>query len=106
MKDHPGNNGECPVLDKMPDLTPLNEVAVEIYYQARTSAQQVQAEDKTFLYIRPEAADVLMRINQVPESDRPEILRRLFILQDMDNRLRPARRRKHVSVSSGRGRRR
>lgn len=106
MKDEPASGGECPVLDKIPDPTPLNGVAIEIYYQARASAQQVQAETKMFLYVRPEAAEALMRINQVPENDRPEILRRIFILQDMDNRLRPARRRTRVATSSGRGRRR
>lgn len=106
MKDHPGNKGECPVLDKLPELTPLNQIAVEVYYQARDSAQQIQAESKTYLYVRPEAAEALMRIHRVPIDDQPDILSRVFFLQNMDNRMRPAQRKKRVQTNSGGGRRR
>lgn len=105
MQDLPEHKGVCPVRDTMPELTPDNELAAEVYFHVRASATQVSASDKTYFYIRPEAIESVMRVLQVPEEEQPIMLRKVFILQDISNKLRPGHPRKPAQkISTRRGR--
>lgn len=104
MQDLTENKGVCPVRDTMPDLLPENELVAEIYFSARASSVQVSASDKTYFYIRPEAIESMMRIFEVPEEDRPSMLRKIFSLQDLANKLRPGHpRTQKITTNTGRG---
>ena len=99
LRDMDGNKGQCPVADNAPTLDPFNALAVEVFQQARPSANQVAADDKTYLYLRPESIEAIMRMQQIPLDDRAEMFRRVLLLQDMANQLRPNRPKKRAAKS-------
>lgn len=91
MRDEQGRDGRCPVADDAPTVFSVNQFAIELYGQARMSAQVVQGDKKNVQYIRPEAVEALMRLHQVSLADQPEMMEKLLLLQNMDNDLRPNR---------------
>jgi hypothetical protein len=86
-------DGLCPVKDKAPRLLPANELVYGLYKQAQTSAEYVQGRRRTLAYLKPTEVEALMSIRDIKPEKREETLNRLFILQDLENEMRPARRR-------------
>lgn len=103
MRDEPQNKGRCPVADTDRSLIPPNDLVVTIYNQAAGSSKQVNTNvvnrTKTYLYLRPADIESLMKINRISEDKMPEIMRRVIMIQDIANNLRP-------SKSSKKGKRR
>lgn len=90
----PGNEGRCPVEDDGPVLFLVNQIAVDIFYECQTSAEQISAEDKTYVYLRPADIEALFRVHSIPSYEQPELLKKVLLLQDEANRLKPNRPRK------------
>ncbi len=91
FRDLIGHNGRCPVEDDGPDLAPENSLVVSIWHHAQRAANQVQAKDKAYIYCRPESVESLLRVNQIEPDRWPTLLRRLALLDDVANDLRPLR---------------
>ena len=89
-----GSEGRCPVEDDGPVLFLANQIAIDIFHECRSSATQVAAEDKTYFYLGPADIEALFRVHAIPPDERPELLRKVFLLQDEANRLSPQRPRK------------
>ncbi len=104
MREDPRFHGECPVADQAPPLWPENQLAAELFSQVQGSAQQVTAEDKTYIYIRIADAEALMRMREVPREDREALLSKLLVLQGIANRLRPLHPRKNIPINRRLGR--
>lgn len=56
------------------------------------SAKQINSERdrKTYRYISPVEVEALMRIYDVSEEEKADLLKKILLLQDEDNRMRPA----------------
>ena len=91
MREDEGANGLCPIADNSPGLCPENTIVVSIFNVAQPSAEQVEAEDKTYIYFRPSEIESLMRIYAVPKIEWPSVLDRVQVLQDIANNQRPRR---------------
>lgn len=91
MKEEKGRDGLCPVLDLAPQLDDDNVVVAEIFRQAERGATHVQRESerRTFLYIKPADVYALQCIHDIPVDDRPAVLRRVLVLEDIANEQRP-----------------
>lgn len=83
--------GLCPVADLGPQPTSFNALAIEIYRQAQGSAQQVQSERKTFYYLHATDLEALMRVHGIPQPEQAKMNRRVRLLQDLENEMRPSR---------------
>lgn len=94
LADEPDANGRCEIADDAPQLQGDNLLVYEVYQAARASALQVTAEDKTYAYIRPEAIAAIVRLRLIPEDQWGMILDRAQILNEIENRLRPVRKKK------------
>jgi len=81
-------DGICQIADDSPEPLSFNRKVIEIFEQAKSSAEQIEGKDKFYKYLRPGDLEALMRIHGVPEYNRPEMLYRLFLLQDISNDLR------------------
>lgn len=91
LREHPQYKGRCPIADDGPILDSENGNIVEIYYEAVGSANQVVAEDKTHVYLRPTEIEALMNLHQVESDRRGDVLKGILALQDIANRHRRAR---------------
>lgn len=89
-----GEDGLCPIADKAPVLLPANQLANQIFVQAQYSAQQVAAEDKTYMYLRITDIESLMRMYDVEPGDRISLLDKVQTLQNISNNKRPKNRKK------------
>jgi hypothetical protein len=88
------DDGLCPVADKAPALFPQNELTVTIFNRSQGSSQQIEAEKKTVIYIRPTEVETLMRVYEVPTEDRARIMDGVFLLEGIANQIRPNRKKK------------
>lgn len=91
LRDVPGSEGKCPIADKGPRLLPANVMAVEIFQECQGSCKQVAAEDKTYLYIDPCAAEALMRMRGIFQEEQSELMEKLMVLQGVANHQRRPR---------------
>ncbi len=96
MRDVPSNKGKCPVLDLSPPLFVENTDAVDLYFEARKSAQfrEVMAGSsatKTKVFINAADLGALMDIWKVPKEDREITYRKVMLLQNTENSLSQAR---------------
>jgi len=86
-----GSEGRCPVEDDGPVLFFANQIALTIFNECQTSAEQVSAEDKTYVYLRPADIEALFRVHSIPLYEQPELLKKVLLLQDEANQLKPNR---------------
>lgn len=92
MRDVPQNKGKCPVLDLSPPLFVENSLAVEIYLEARKSAEfrEVMAGSsatKTKVFVSAADVRALMDIYQVPKAEREITYRKVMLIQNIENDL-------------------
>ncbi len=52
---------------------------------------QINAEDKTYAYIRPESVLAIVQLKLIPDDLWPMIIDRVQILNETENRLRPVK---------------
>ena len=90
MKDT-SDDGLCDYADKHPLLWESNLLATDIYQQALGTAETISAKNKDFKYVKPTELQALMNIYEVEKDERPEMLVKIFTLQDIDNTCRPNR---------------
>ena len=91
LREIPGADGRCAIEDDGPVLLSTNVTAVELFQECQGSCKQVVADDKTYLYIDPCAAEALMRIRDIAMEDRLSMMQKLLILQQVANQERRAR---------------
>jgi len=89
--DDPKNNGICPIFESIPILDESNTEALDVFYAVVCSAEQVEGKDKNYVFIKPSEIESVCRMKQISLDERELILTRVFILQDISNRLRSAR---------------
>lgn len=92
------SKGICPIRDGAPVLFASNEKAVQIFSQARQSAEQITTEDaagyKTHFMVKPTEISALMDMHQVPSGDRIELMNHVLVLQAEANKREPHRSKK------------
>lgn len=91
MRDMPAYCGRCPVADDSPEILACNELAVSIYNECRQTAQQIEARDKNYHFLRLTEIEATMRMNDVPQEERPGLLQKIKLLEEIANQMRPLR---------------
>lgn len=81
----------CPVEDDAPALLACNDLAVSTYYECRQTAQQIEARDKNYHFLRLTEIEATMRMNDVPLEEQPDLLRKVKLLEEIANQTRPLR---------------
>ena len=78
---------------------------MRLYSDAHGSAQRVVGDDKTYVLFRVADLESLMRMHEIPLEAQPEMLKKVLLLQDIANRIRPMhpRRNTHQNRRLGRG---
>jgi len=84
-------DGICDYADRHPLLSGINFLAVDLYYQALGTAEIISAKRKDFKYVKPSELESLMNFYQIPADDRPEMLAKISLIQEIDNERRPIR---------------
>jgi len=85
------NNGSCRIEDESPLLSEENYIVLELFDQALRTSNCVAGEDKDFHYVEPTDIEALMNIHNIDIDDKPEIMVRILMLQDISNDQRPNR---------------
>lgn len=76
-------------MDKGPILFSENKLAVDVFREAQGSAARVEADRKTFVYMRPVDLIALFQIYDVDEDQYSDVMEKLRIMQEIANELRP-----------------
>lgn len=96
MRYQKGSDGKCAVLDKAPPLFVENCTAVNLYFEARKSAEsrEIKAGSSMYqsmLFIRAADLNALMSIMGVEEAERVKTYNKVMLLQNTANELSPVR---------------
>jgi hypothetical protein len=78
----------CPVADLSPVLLPVNDIVITIYQQAIAAGVKAEDKDKVHLFVRPADVNALCDIHDIPVEDRPELLHRVLLVQELENKMR------------------
>lgn len=84
-------NGLCQIEDESPLLSEENDTVLGLYNQAMRTANAVAGEYKDFFYVKSADVESLMNIHDIDNYDRPEIMRRIQIIEEISNEQRPNR---------------
>lgn len=79
----------CPILDMGPVLLSVNKLAVDIFRESQGSAARIEADRKTYLYMRPVDLIALFQIHEVAKDEYPNLMEKLYLIQEIANELRP-----------------
>ena len=90
MRDMPGSNGICSVLEEAPELLEINDEAVDIFYELLRTANQIQGEKKTTFYIPAAEFRAICEVRQVDEEETLRHWKKMMVLEEVWNENRPA----------------
>lgn len=82
-------DGLCPIKDHAPVLLSDNAIVVDLFKQLEGSGSRVEANKKTYVYLKPGEIKALFDIHDIEQSSRSDMMDKLVVLQDEANELRP-----------------